>query len=69
MSMAFIQDFKCETIEGRDRYAEIVISCRIVVDAFGIVIDAVKQTEISRAIRAAVEKAVAIEGRAEGGAK
>lgn len=65
MPKAFVQDFNCETVQGRDRYAEVVISCRLVVDSFGVRIDAVKQTNIERALRAAVEEAVTIEAPAK----
>ena len=65
MPNAFIQDFTCETIEGRGRHAEVVISCRLVVDSLGVSIDAVKQTSISRALRAAVEEAVTVEAPAK----
>lgn len=65
MPKAFIQDFTCETIHGYDRYAEVVISCRLVVDSLGVSIDAVKQTSISRALRAAVEEAVTVEAPAK----
>lgn len=65
MPNAFVQNFTCETIQVRDRYAEVVISCRLVVDSFGVSIDAVKQTNISRALRAAVEEAVTVEAPAK----
>lgn len=61
MSNAIVQDFTCETVEGRDRYAEVIVHCRLVVDVAGIKIESLKQPEIREAIRYAVEDAVTVE--------
>ena len=65
MRSALVQDFTCETIEGHDRYVEVVINCRVIVDAFGIKIDSVQQSNIREAVRRAVEDAVTVEATAK----
>ena len=65
MRKAIIQDFTCETTEGADRYTEIVVHCRVLVDAYGIKIESLKQSNIREAIRHAIEDAVTVEAPAK----
>ena len=65
MPNAYVQNFTCETIEGEDRYSEVIVHCRLIVDAFGIKIESLKQSEIREAIRHAVEEAVTVEAPAK----
>lgn len=64
MSNAIIQDFTCKIVEGRDRYAEVVVHCCLLVDVPGIKIEYLKQPKIREAIRYAVEDAVTVEAPA-----
>lgn len=58
---AFTQNFVCETNEDAQGYAMVYINCKVIVDQFGVCIDAVKQSRIREAIRQAVLEAVTVE--------
>ncbi len=59
-----VKDFTCETNEAYDRYAEVLIDCRLLLAKMGVSIDEVKQARIREAIKRAVIEAVAIEAPA-----